>query len=271
MARRTAAAVLAAATLLTGCGFAADPAPDAGAAAVRSARVTTPGPVLYAAVLARMVKAGTATFTFSGSGGGQTVSGSGRMRFLPGAYDADVELTMPETGRVRAVLLHSVCYLSLPEAKGLPPDKPWLKVAPVPTSRFGKSLSPVVDQLRGSFDPSQALGLLQAARRVEEVGAGTVEGVRTTRHHAVIGLRRATSMAEGPLEEQYQSMLDAGVKTLSYDVWLDEAGLPRRFSTDIPTWVGLYSVTGIYSDWGKPVVIEQPSAKHVFDADDLEG
>lgn len=265
----TAAAVLAAVILLSGCGTFADPAHDGRTRSVAADPVTTPGPVLYAAVVARMVKEGTATFTFSGVGGGETVSGSGQMRFSPGAYDADVELTMPETGRVRAVLTPTVSYLALPAAKGLPRNKPWLRVAPVPTSRFGKQLSPVVDQLRGAFDPSQALGLLQAATSVEEVGPATVEGVPTTRHHAEIGLRRATSMAEGPLEAQYQSMLDAGVKTLSYDVWLDTEGLPRRFSTDIPTASGLYSVTGIYRSWGKPVRIEEPSTKEVFDADKL--
>ncbi len=258
--------------LLTGCGLADEPdAATSKAAASAAAPVTTPGPVLYAAVVARMVKEGTATFTFSGVGGGQTVSGSGEMRFAPGTYDADVKLTMPETGRVRAVLTPSVTYLALPAAKGLPRNKPWLKVAPLPTSRFGKQLSPVVDQLRGAFDPSQALGLLQAASSVEEVGPATVEGVPTTRHHAEIGLRRATDMAEGPLEEQYRSMLEAGVETLSYDVWLDTEGLPRRFSTDIPTEVGLYSVTGTYSGWGRPVRIESPSAKEVFDADKLSG
>ena len=50
---------------------------------------------------------------------------------------------------------------------------------------------------------------------------------------------------------QYQSMLDAGVRTLEYDVWVDTSGLPRRFSADIPTTAGLFSVTGIYRDWGK--------------------
>jgi len=269
--RPAAAAVLAAVTLLTGCGLGGDTDSNRRTAAVRAAPVTTPGPVLYAAVVARMVQEGTATFTFSGVGGGQTVSGSGQMRFAPGTYDADVELTMPETGRVRAVLMPSVSYLALPAAKGLPRKKPWLKVAPIPTSPFGKQLSPVVDQLRGAFDPSQALGLLQAARNVEEVGPATVEGAPTTRHHAEIGLRRATDMAEGPLEEQYRSMLEAGVKTLAYDVWLDTEGLPRRFSTDITTEAGLYSVTGTYSRWGGPVRIESPSAKEVFDADKLSG
>jgi len=269
-----AAAALAAVTLLSGCGVFTGPDPAAStgsASSLGAGSVTTPGPVLYAAVVARMVKEGTATFTFSGIGGGQTVSGSGQMRFTPGAYDADVELTMPETGRVRAVLMPTVAYLALPPAKGLPRDKPWLRVGPLPTSRFGKELSPVVDQLRGSFDPSQALGLLQAARSVEEVGPATVEGVPTTRHRAVIGVRRATEMAEGPLEEQYRSMLEAGVRTLEFDVWLDTEGLPRRYSTDIPTSAGLYSVTGTYRDWGKPVRIEEPKAKEVFDSDKLTG
>jgi len=266
------AAALAVAMLLSGCGVFTAPERAAGAGSSREvAAVTTPGPVLYAAVVARMVQEGTATFTFSGIGGGQTVSGSGQMRFTPGAYDADVELTMPETGRVRAVLMPTVAYLALPAAKGLPRDKPWLRVRPLPTSRFGKELSPVVDQLRGAFDPSQALGLLQAARSVEEIAPATVEGVSTTRHRAVISVRRAAETAEGPLEEQYRSMLEAGVRTLTFDVWLDTDGLPRRYSTDIPTTAGLYSITGIYRDWGKPVRIEEPKAKEVFDSDKLTG
>ena len=276
MGRRAAAAVavLLAVPLmlgLTACSSGLGATPTGDRSASRPAPVTTPGPDLYAAVVARMVEEGSAHFTFSGIGGGETISGAGQMRFAAGTYDADVELTMAATGRVRAVLMPTVCFLALPNAKGLPKGKPWLRVAPLPTSSFGKQLSPVVDQLRGSFDPSQALGLLQAARRVTEVGPATVEGEPTTRHHAVIGLRRATAMAEGPLEKQYQSMLDAGVKTLEYDVWLDTDGLPRKFSTDIPTSVGLYSVTGIYRDWGKKVSIESPSAKEVFDADDLDG
>ncbi len=197
-----------------------------------------------------MVDEGTATFTFSGVGGGQTLAGSGAMRFEGDQFDADVHLTMPETGRVRAVLLPSASYLALPATKGLPRDKPWMKVSSDPRTRLGRTLRPVVDQLRGSFDPAQSLGLLRAARRVVEVGPATVEDVPTTHHHAVIDLRRATDQVTGPAQEQFQSMLDAGVTQLEYDVWLDTTGLPRRFTTDIPTTSGLFSVTGVYRDWG---------------------
>ena len=276
MSRRTAPTALAAlfallgSTLLAGCGglpggSSGDPE------RARPTPVTTPGPALYSDVAARMAEERTATFVFSGIGGGETLSGQGAMRFTDGSFDADVTLTMSETGRVRAVLLPSASYLALPAAKGLPRAKPWMKVSPRPRTRLGRTLTPVVDQLRTAFDPEGSLGLLRAARRVEEVGPATVEDVSTTLYHAVLDLRRATAQVDGATKDQFQSMLDAGVTALEYDIWVDMTGLPRRFSADIPTTSGLYSVTGIYRDWGRKVSIAAPKAKQVFDADKLKG
>jgi len=256
-------------SLLAGCG--ALPSWSGDQARPRPTPVTTPGPALYSDVAARMADEGTATFVFSGVGGGETLSGQGAMRFTDGSFDADVSLTMSVTGRVRAVLLPAASYLALPAAKGLPRTKPWMKVSPRPRTRLGRTLAPVVDQLRTSFDPEDNLGLLRAARRVEEVGPATVEDVATTQYHAVLDLRRATAQVEGGTKDQFQSMLDAGVTTLEYEVWIDMTGLPRRFSADIPTSAGLYSVTGIYRDWGRKVSIAAPSRKQVFDADELKG
>jgi hypothetical protein len=258
--------------LLAGCGTDVDPAaPLPDAAAVRPGPVTTSGPELYEDVARRMAGEGTATFIFSGVGGGETVSGSGAMHFELDQFDAEVQLSMPATGRVRAVLMPDASYLALPHAKGLPRKKPWLKVAAVPKTALGRELRPVVDQLRASFDPEQSLGLLQAARRVEEVGPAAVEGEPTTRYHARVDLRQAIQQTAGLTREQYRTMLDAGVRTLAYDVWLDSTGLPRKFTADIPTASGLFSVTGTYRDWGRKVRIEQPTAEQIFDADKLKG
>ena len=275
MSRRTASTALAAllallgSTLLAGCG--ALPGSPGEPEQARPTPVTTPGPALYSDVAARMAEERTATFVFSGIGGGETLSGQGAMRFTDGSFDADVTLTMSETGRVRAVLLPSASYLALPAAKGLPRAKPWMKVSPRPRTRLGRTLTPVVDQLRTAFDPEGSLGLLRAARRVEEVGPATVEDVSTTQYHAVLDLRRATAQVDGATKDQFQSMLDAGVTALEYEIWVDTDGLPRRFSADIPTTSGLYSVTGIYRDWGRKVSIAAPKAKQVFDADKLKG
>lgn len=149
MLGRSAAALLAVA-LLSGCGVLADSGADGAGPAARPRPVTTPGPDLYEAVADRMVSEGTATFTFSGIGGGETISGRGAMRFGDDAFDADVAVTMPDTGEVRAVLLPSESYVALPAAKGLPRGKPWLKVPAAPRSELGKAMRPVVDQMRGS-------------------------------------------------------------------------------------------------------------------------
>jgi hypothetical protein len=275
MSRRTSTALAAllallGSTLLAGCGALPGGSPGDQEQA-RPTPVTTPGPALYSDVAARMAEEQTATFVFSGIGGGETLSGQGAMRFTDGSFDADVTLTMSETGRVRAVLLPSASYLALPAAKGLPRAKPWMKVSPRPRTRLGRTLTPVVDQLRTAFDPEGSLGLLRAARRVEEVGPATVEDVSTTQYHAVLDLRRATAQVDGATKDQFQSMLDAGVTALEYEIWVDMGGLPRRFSADIPTTSGLYSVTGIYRDWGRKVSIAAPKAKQVFDADKLKG
>lgn len=264
--RRSAAAGAVAVALLAGCGGGAGE-PGGTSAPTPS---TTPGAELYRDLDARMVEAGTAVFVFSGAGGGRTMSGAGEMRFGPAGYDADVRLTMPETGQVRAVLAPTVSYLALPAAKGLPRSRPWVRVSSAPTTRVGRDLQPVVDQLRASFDPTQSLGLLRFGGRVAEAGPATVEGVPTTHYRASVSLRRATRHAAPPARAQYQSMLDAGATHLDVEVWVDTTGLPRRFRVDLPTAEGVFSLTGIYRQWGSSVKVAAPKPKQVFDSNALE-
>ena len=238
---------------------------------------TRSGTALYADVSRAMVAERTATYTYSGSsGGGEIQSGSGAMRFLPGpdarTFDADVTVTSPSTGRMRAVLLPGTAYLALPAAKGLPKNKPWLKVTEDPRTELGQKLRPVADEMRAAFDPGQGIGLLRATGRVEEVGSDTVEGVATTRHRATVNLRRATRLVEDPAaREQYRAMLAAGIVSLEYELWLDADGLPRKVHAAVPTTQSLFSVTGVYRGWGDKVKIAAPKAKQVYVADAIKG
>lgn len=242
------------------------------------ANPTRSGPALYAEVTSQMVAEGTATYTYSGSsGGGETQSGSGALRFLPSgpdarSFDADVTVTSPTTGRMRAVVLPGAVYLALPKAAGLPRSKPWLKVSASPKTALGRQLVPVAEQMRAAFDPGQGLGLLRAAVRVEELGPATVEGVPATEHRATVDLRRAARLVEDPAaREQFRAMLAGGVRTLQYQLWLDVRGLPLRIRAAVPTAQGLFSVTGVYRRWGEPVKIAAPATKQVYDADSIKG
>lgn len=241
-----------------------------------AASSAVPGPVLYSALAARMVAQRTATYTFSGSsGGGEPQSGAGALRLHSAtgpdsSFEAEVTLTSADTGRVKAVLGPKEFYLALPPAQGLPRDKPWLKVPADPTNALGRELQPMVQHTRAAFDPSQSLGLLRIAPSVTEVGRDTVDGVTTTEHRAMVDLRQVESMTTDPgLREQYQAMLDAGVRTLEVRVWLDDEGLPRRFSAAVPGTTAVFSMTGIFDRWGKAVTINVPRARNVLDAEAL--
>jgi hypothetical protein len=241
-------------------------------------RPSTTGALLYASVARQMATRGTATYTWSGtSGGGATQAGTGALRFLasgrPGqTFDADVSLTSPATGRMRAVLLPGMTFLALPPAKGLPRDKPWLKVSDTSRSTLGRQLQPMGAQLRAAVDPAQNVGLLLAAGRVTEVGRTTVEGVPATEHRATIDLRKALRLAEDPgVRAQYRTMLAAGVRTLEFELWVDDSSLPLRVHADVPRTNGVFSMTGVYRRWGAQLRIVAPTAKQVYDADALKG
>jgi hypothetical protein len=164
-----------------------------------------------------------------------------------------VTLTSPETGRMRAVLLPTATFLALPPAKGLPRNKPWLKVSEATRSTLGRQLQPMGEQLRASIDPAQNVGLLLAAGQVTEVGHGTVEGVPATEHRAVVDLRQAVQLADDPgVRAQYRAMLAAGVRTLEYELWVDDSSLPLRVHADVPRTTGVFSMTGVFRRWGEP-------------------
>jgi hypothetical protein len=259
-------------------GWLLDPAGSRETAPPAPVPKTVSGDALYARITARMVQERTTTYTFSGSaGGGEARSGFGSLRFLPEgqparSFDGLVSLRSNSTGQTRAVLLPDVVYLAIPPAKGIPRSKPWLRVSASPKTKLGRDLGPMAEQLRAAFDPGESLGLLRAARRVEVVGPDSVEGVSTTEHRATVPLRQALTVVQDPaVRAQYKAMLDAGVRLLRYEVWVDSSGLPLRLHVDVPSTQAVYSVTGVYRRWGEPVVVVAPKAKQVFDSDRIKG
>ena len=132
------------------------------------------------------------------------MAGTGSLRFLasgdPGAQlrrgrDADLAGDRPDASGPAA---RRATFLALPPAKGLPRDKPWLKVSEATRPPSAASCSRWPSSCGPRSTPAQSLGLLLAAGQVDEVGHGTVEGVPTTEHRAVVDLRQAVQLADDP-------------------------------------------------------------------------
>ncbi|HVM40987.1 MAG TPA: hypothetical protein VM618_09460 [Acidimicrobiia bacterium] len=168
---------------------------------------------------------------------------------------------------------------------GLSPEE-----MPFPTPWVVLDLAKVDPELAGALteemmagsDPSQTLEMLRGAGDdFETIGTEEVRGVSTTHYRVTVDMAKA--VAEVPAEhraaveramEDFREQL--GSTLLPMDVWLDDAGLPRRMAMDFD-FSALEGVapgsnmrmTIDMFDYGTPVSVEEPPANEVTDISEM--
>jgi hypothetical protein len=123
-----------------------------------------------------------------------------------------------------------------------------------------------------SADPSATLNYLRASGTVTNEGSDTIDGVATTRYHALVDL--STLAASLPASQQaaaqqsvQQYEAATGSTTLPIDVWIDGSNLVRQidFDMNVNTASGQASVTysmGFY-DYGPQAAVSAPPANEI--------
>jgi hypothetical protein len=123
-------------------------------------------------------------------------------------------------------------------------------------------------------NPSQTMVYLKAAGTVEDQGTEDIDGVSTTKYHAVIDLDKVPSLAPADQRDAVRTSVKTlkdtyGIKELPLDVWIDGDGLPRKLFYVISTTVQGSKVkttlTMHLSDYGTTVNVEPPPANQVTD------
>jgi hypothetical protein len=123
-------------------------------------------------------------------------------------------------------------------------------------------------------DPSQTLVYLKAAGMVEDQGTEDVDGVPTTKYHAVIDLNRIPGLAPADQRDAVAASVKTlketyGISELPLDVWVDDNGLPRKLFYEISTTVQGSKVKTTLemklSDYGTSVDVQPPPASQVTD------
>lgn len=124
-------------------------------------------------------------------------------------------------GKVLQRLIGEDMYLVLPQQ---PKVFFKLKTSDVASSPVG-----------GTVDPTAQLHMLAAVEKAEVVGEAEVRGVPTTHYRGTYDVARAIKGAQGLQQPALRSLLGlgAGVKSASYDVFLDEDGLLRRLEQTV--------------------------------------
>jgi hypothetical protein len=163
-----------------------------------------------------------------------------------------------------------VLYMRLGLLAGqLPAGKTWMRID---LEKAGKGLGLDFNQLMGGAaqNPTSSLDLLRSSADFSEVGKETIDGVETTHYHGVVDLQKASKTA-GLSSSVIQRLTEMGAPShYPMDVWVDDAGLIRRFTSRYDQAfsgkVVTLEMTMDMSDYGMAVDVTAPPADEVFDA-----
>ena len=296
MFRKLVPALVAPLVLMAGCATEASP----GAAEVRTdastsvtTSATTPEPTVPSAIVALAAlkaapdaaeQAGTVSFEMmvTGSASGQmfdltatgAIDSAARQMSLEmdlGSMLSELAASTGETlppgadAPMRIVIDGDSLYMRMPILDALTGTSGWLGASP---DQLGQTTE-ALDLGAGGFDPGKLLASLRGVSDdVTVVGREDVRGVATTKYTATVSLADAVAQAPASQRPGLQAQLDklGDEAQLPVEVWVDDDGLPRRYSLTIAALGSQGGTTELvmeFFDYGEPVTIEVPSPDEV--------
>jgi hypothetical protein len=158
---------------------------------------------------------------------------------------------------VGMILLPKAIYMKVP---GMTDDekKPWVDVAGLSASKDSteQATAAMLAWMRQSIDPTAQLAGLQYGKITASAPAD-VEGTKTTKHEVEVKLSDLAKLKSGA-QAAYQQLASRGVKKLSYDLYVDDAFLPRRLV--VPVLTEGNPLDFVYYDWGTSLDLGAPPA-----------
>jgi hypothetical protein len=196
------------------------------------------------------------------------LSSAGTIRYR--GQQADVSLggdtqTTDKQARqdVELSIVNGVGYLKSPMLLA-EAGKPWIRVTPDGHDLGAEMLGPALDQLKNTTDPRQAFAGVEAATKIQSSAPDRIDGMPVTRYELRVLTARAAQIATDPQQQaRMRAAANQGQPELDYELWVDQAGLPARFTAIRDGQRGRVSLTSFYSDWGVPTDIQAPPAELV--------
>jgi len=252
LTRRSAAAVLAVAPMLAGCG-------GGGSSSASPETVTS--------AAAKTARAGSVKADFTISGAGAKGEGSGTFNTggdRSGRSTVNLEVNR-RVNAVETIIAGKILYLRsrVFAQAGLSGPKDWLKVDLAQLSQQGGGLSNLA---AASPSPTTALVYLRGVKDAKKVGTESVAGVDATHYRVTADLQRAAARSSGSDKASAQEAMQlTGRRTLPMDAWVDDDGYLRKVAWAEHTSAGTGAkVSMVLHDFHAPVKIEPPSG-HVID------
>ncbi|WP_422740301.1 hypothetical protein ACN263_14355 [Micromonospora sp. WMMD729] len=205
-------------------------------------------------------KSDSVTLTMTGTAGGEKISMQGVLD-LGDPVKAEMTMADPKDGPTVVRLIGTAFYVEVPaKDRANMGGKRWLKMD---MGSIGQQAGMDFSKQFEDIDPTKQVKTLLASEGVTVVGEETVNGAKTV--HYTVTTPVATQLAQvdaklrAGVEKQFAA---AGVKEVKIDLWVDEQYRPRRAGTNMGA---MGDVLVDYTDYGKPVSIETPSAAETTD------
>jgi hypothetical protein len=153
----------------------------------------------------------------------------------------------------------------------MPPGKRWTKYAQMDAADLPDSSLRIGDD--SALDPADPEMLRVLLARSGPGKAATVDGITTTEYGGTSALAQLVGVARGDGRRTLAALVSAGLDSITWRVWLDSAGLPRRFTETLTheqtgskrRGFAPETATVVYSRWGMPDMIKAPPAGQVVD------
>jgi hypothetical protein len=220
--------------------------------------------------------AGDIEFTSTSLNGHTALSGVVDFTGKRGLIDLDLTQLVKQTARFEVRLVDGAVYLdfgSLLRASGKPlrPALANLQWVKMDLSQFGAN-SGSTPTIGG--DASSQLRQLEGITNgsVHQIGSDTVRGVATTHYGADVDIDLALKRLPAALQDKVRkaTQLFANLHHIPVEIWIDSAGLIRRFGMSMtisPPHKSSVKVGFTYDlyDFGVPVLVEAPPPDQVTD------
>lgn len=138
-------------------------------------------------------------------------------------------------------------------------SKPWMKVSLADIGqKSGVNVGDIVKQAEQA-NPADLTKIMTVSKDVKKVGTESVNGVQTNHFRGTVGIKDAAAQLSPELQKRAQT-LGSNADVITFDLWTDAENLPRKVVTTAKASEGPFTVTALFSDYGKSVNVSAPPA-----------
>lgn len=175
---------------------------------------------------------------------------------------------IPEQPPQEIIVDGDFAYNKAPCSTGPLAGKTWVKIDQ-------RKLAGLNASSAASSDPTTFLEGLRGAENIEKVGIEKVRGVSTTHYKMTVDPKKALEQLTAERRAQVEGLFVTGGPGILADVWIDDDGLPRRYSSSFesgaesPTAFKVKMTFESY-DYGTRVDVQVPTDDQVYFAQDMQ-